>query len=355
MTAMPPTPRLPRADLDHVLQHTRPLWDELRGQSVFITGGTAFVGIWLLESLLWADAQLGLGVDVTVLTRDVQAFRQRVPHLAASRSVQLLQGDAASFEFPSGCYPYVVHAAMEPAYAPTAERPLSAFTSNVNGTQHVLEFARTHGVRRLLLTSSGAVYGRQPHDLTHIPEDYPGAPATEDPASVYGQAKRVSEFMCSMYGRVHGFDAITARLFAFVGPWLPLDSNFAVGNFVRDAMAGTPVRIGGDGTPWRSYLYAADMACWLWTLLLRGRPGTAYNVGSPQALTIAELAHAVVHATAPGTPVEIAARPVPGAPAARYVPATARAQQELGLGVHITLDEGIRRTVQWHRSAAQAA
>jgi len=82
------------------------------------------------------------------------------------------------------------------------------------------------------------VYGKQPSALTHIPEDYNGAPGTHDLGSAYGQAKRVSEFMCSMYGRVYGFDAMIARLFAFVGPLLPLDANYAVGNFIRDVLKG---------------------------------------------------------------------------------------------------------------------
>ena len=95
----------------------------------------------------------------------------------------------------------------------------------------MLEFARTHGVRRFLFTSSGAVYGKQPPELTHIPEDYAGAPATTDTASAYGQAKRVSEFMCAMYGRVYGFDATIARLFAFVGPLATAGRQLCRGQF----------------------------------------------------------------------------------------------------------------------------
>ena len=343
-------PRLPPQDLDHILRHTEALWEDMRGQSVFITGGTGFVGTWLLESLLWAHDKLDLGVTVVVLTRNPERFRKNAPHLAQHAAVRLLGGDAAGFDFPEGQYRFVVHAAVEPAFEADSQHPLGAFDSNVAGTRRVLEFARTQGVRRFLFTSSGAVYGKQPSQITHIPEDYAGAPSTTDAGSDYGQAKRVSEYMCVMYGRAYGFDAIIARLFAFVGPLLPLDSNFAVGNFIRDALKGGPVHIGGDGTPYRSYLYAADLAIWLWTILFRGKSAYPYNVGSQNDMTIADLARTVVRVTTPGAGIEIARQPTPGAPPLRYVPRTERAQHELGLNSIVPLEDGIRRTAEWHRT-----
>jgi dTDP-glucose 4,6-dehydratase len=344
--------RLPQRDLDHILGHTEGLWDDLRGEAVFVTGGTGFVGTWLLESLLAANDRLGLRARAVVLTRDPKRFVEGSPHVAQHPSVDLLRGNQTDFAFPEGRFPFVIHAATETAVDVRSERPLGAFGSNVDGTRRVLEFARLHGVRRFLLTSSGSVYGRQPPELTHVPEDYAGAPATIDAGSAYGHAKRVSEFMAAMYGRIYGFEATIGRLFAFVGPLLPLDANFAVGNFIGDALHGGPVRIAGDGTPYRSYLYAADLAIWLWTVLLRGKGARPYNVGSPEALTIAELARTVIRVVAPDARVEIAVKPVPGAAPARYVPNTARAEQELGLRSLISIEEGIRRTSSWHRESA---
>jgi dTDP-glucose 4,6-dehydratase len=140
-----------------------------------------------------------------------------------------------------------------------------------------------------------------------------------------------------------------ARLFAFAGPHLPLDLNFAIGNFVRDALKGGPIQIAGDGTPKRSYLYAADLAVWLWTILLRGQPARPYNVGSDEEVNIAELAELVLRNAAPGTSIEIAQSPKPGVPPARYVPCVNRAREELGLRVRIPLDEAIRRMFDWYR------
>ncbi len=345
-----PMKRLPSRDLDHILSHTAGQWEELRGQRVFLTGGTGFVGSWLLESLLWADDKLRLGVKVVVLTRNPDAFQRKMPHLCQHRAVRLLAGNLLELEFPEDRHPFVIHAATEPALDVSPGHPLGAFAADIEATRRMLEFARTHGTRRFLFTSSGAIYGRQPTSMTHVPEDYPGAPATTDTGSAYGQAKRVSEFMCAKYGRAYGFETTIARLFAFVGPRLPLDGHYAVGNFIRDALAGGPVRVAGDGTPYRSYLYAADLAIWLWAILLRGKPAYPYNVGSPQPLTIAELAQTVVRVTDPAACIETARQPVPGAEPLRYVPRTGRAQHELGLHPAISAEEGIRRTVEWLRA-----
>lgn len=341
------------ADLDHILAHTGDVWPGLRGASIFITGGTGFVGMWLLESLACADDRLGLGVRATVLTRNPVGFARKASHLAAHRAIRLVEGDVCSFPFPENEFPFVIHAATERYFAAVPEYPLSTFDRDVAATRRVLEFARTHGTRRLLFTSSGAVYGQQPAGLTHIPEDYAGAPSTVDPQSGYGQGKRVSEWMCTMYAAQYGFAALIARLFAFIGPHLPLDANFAAGNFIRDAMKGSPIRITGDGTPYRSYLYAADLAIWLWTILVKGESARPYNVGSADEVTIAQLAETIVTNTRPGTPIKIAREAVPGAPAARYVPDIQRAGRELGLKPLVGLAESVQRTYAWHEASLQ--
>lgn len=341
-------PRLPDRDLDHVVECTNgELWKALAGSRLFITGGTGFVGKWLLESLLYANDRLKLDVRATVLTRDPARFQGECPHLCEDPAITLLGGDVRNFEFPGGKFGFVIHAATQRQFKPDGERPAGAFDGDVEGTRRVLEFAGTHGTRRFLFTSSGAVYGTQPPELTHIPEDYAGAPLTTDPKSAYGQGKRVSEFLCSMYAQQYGFSALIARLFAFVGPHLPLNQNFAIGNFIADVLAQRPIHIKGDGTPYRSYLYAADLAVWLWTVLVQGVSGRPYNVGSESAMTISDLAETVARVTASGNAIERAEMPVAGTKAARYVPSVQRAVQELRLRSIIPLEEGIRRLYSW--------
>src|SRR3984957_4963806 len=335
---------LPTQDLDDVLELCSEDWQALAGARLFISGGTRFVGKWLPENPLWANDHRNLGIFATVLTRDPDRFRAESPHLAGHRAVELLRGHVHNFDFPGGEFPFVINAATERPFEPDAGRPASTFDLDLEGTRRVLEFAQAHGARRLLFTSSGAVYGKQPPDLTHVSEDYGGAPLTTDSGSAYGQAKRASEFLCTMYSRQYDFAALIARLFAFVGPHLPLDQNLAAGHFIRDAITGGPIRVRGDGTTCRSYLYAADLAVWLWTILIRGESTRPYNVGSSNSVTVAELARCVSKMTRVEIPVEIAGIPVPGALTARYVPSVERAEKELGLQAMIPLGEAVRRT-----------
>lgn len=333
------------SDRDHVLACTAALWEPLRGQRVFITGGTGFVGTWLTQSLLWADKKFDLGVEVVVLTRHPSGFRAKAPFITEHKAVELLQGNVQTFSFPDGQFGFLIHAATETPAKPTAASPAGTFDADLAGTRRALEFARSAGVRKMLFTSSGAVYGRQPETLAGIPEDYAGAPATTDRDSAYAQAKRTSEFLCAAHSRQFGFAVAIARLFAFVGPYLSLE-HYAVGNFIRDAMHGRAIEIQSDGTTVRSYLYAADMAIWLWTILLQGESLRPYNVGSPEAVTVRELAGAVAEVSGNKTGVTVLGRP--GVPATRYVPDTSRAETELGLKVRIPLRDAIKRTMDWH-------
>ncbi len=134
-----------------------------------------------------------------------------------------------------------------------------------------------------------------------------------------------------------------ARCFAFVGADLPLNVHFAIGNFIRDALTADAITVSGDGTPLRTYLDQSDLAHWLFTLLEHGRRGQAYNVGSNELISIADLAHLVRNILAPNKPVHILGKPDAGAARNRYVPDISKAQKELGLNATVPLSEAIRR------------
>lgn len=341
-------------DLDLIAGHTRDLWHEMRGQRIFITGGTGFFGCWLVESFCHMNRHLGLGAEAVVLSRNPDAFADKCPHLVSDPAVSMHAGDVRTFAYPDGEFGFVIHAATEASAKQAAEEPLEMLSTIVGGTERTLRFAAERGAKKFLLTSSGAIYGKQPPELTHVPESYAGAPDPLDPNSVYGEGKRTSELLCSLVSRSTSLECKIARCWAFCGPHLPLDQHFAIGNFIGDVLAGRPIRISGDGTPRRSYLYAADLAVWLWTLLFKGPSLVPFNVGSEHDVSILELARTVAATLDPNTEILVAREPVPGARAARYVPSASRAREQLGLGETIGLDEAIRRTARWQTSSRES-
>jgi dTDP-glucose 4,6-dehydratase len=341
-------PELLREDLENCLRQTLPLWEEMRGQRIFLTGASGFFGCWLMESFLHANRTLQLGARMTILTRDAAAVRRKVPHLADE--VEIAEGDVRSFPFPAGEFGYVIHAATDASAALNHEQPALMFDTIVEGTRRCLEFARAAHTRKFLFLSSGAVYGTQPPTLSHIGEEATSGPDPLNPANSYAEGKRAAELLCALYGGDGQLQVKIARCFAFAGPHMKLDQHFAIGNFIRDCMAGGPITVAGDGRAVRSYQYAGDLVVWLWTILLRGEPLRAYNVGSEEAVSIAELAERVARALRPsdGPAIEVKVLGKPStAPAHRYVPSTARARQELGLACTVTLEEMVRRTRDW--------
>ena len=322
-------------------------WPRLRGKRLFITGGTGFIGRWMLEALRAADLRFCIGVNVTVLTRDPAAVASKAPHLATHPGFRFVPGDILSLGSTGERYTHVIHAATEASADVNFNQPTRMFDTVVTGTRRALDVAVASGAERFLFLSSGAVYGAQPWELTHVGEDWLGGPDPRDPRNNYAEAKRAAELLCAIYRKSRGLDAITARIFALLGPLLSLDIHFAAGNFIRDALAGRTVRVEGAGTAVRSYLYAADLTTWLWAALLRAPAGATYNVGSEEAVSIGDLA-ARTAALLGHAGHEILGRPDPGWNPGRYVPSTALIRRELGVEATVGLDEAIRRTAAWN-------
>lgn len=332
--------------LDNIVDRTDPLWGELRGGRILITGATGFFGCWLLESFAWANQRLKLNAQAIALSRNPAAFAQKAPHLAANPAITLHAADVRHGDFPRGELSHLIHAATEASARLNGEEPLTMFDTIVEGTRRTMQFASAANVARFLFVSSGAVYGTQPPELSHVSESFSGGPDPLDRGSAYAEGKRAAEMLCTLAASSRMTTTI-ARCFAFVGPYMQTGAHFAIGNFISDALRGTPLHVTGDGTAVRSYLYASDLTVWLWTTLFKGRSGRAYNVGSEDALNIAALANEVNAAVPNSVGVHRVAPPATGVSIHRYVPSTARAREELGLSAEIPLREAIRRTYTW--------
>lgn len=339
-------------DLKHVVRIAGDDLLRLRGAHVFITGGTSFFGKWLMESLLWADETLGLELRITALSRCPQRFLANMPHLVERKALRLLEGDVAKLEDGAvGVFSHVIHAANLPNDG-RQDWPARHIGEAVDGLRRVFELAAACGCQSVLVTSSGGAYRAEPSS--------PGPSGDgllrerQDDASdnlrepiIYGQTKRICELLATALGTSLGIRATLARCFAFVGPHMPLAGPQALGNFLADALAGRDIVIKGDGRPVRSFLYGADLMAWLLAVLVRGRHGTPYNVGSDCGVSLADVARLVAHAAGGECKVRVLGAALEGNAPSVYVPDTGRSHSELGLSVSVDLEDALKRTFAW--------
>ena len=323
---------LPADDLDRVVVHSARHFERLSGATVLITGATGFFGRWMLETLMAANRQLTLGIRC-IAHGSPRSAEQPPPTFGgpvtwvfgATEALPALLPRAGVAVEGLGA---IVHLAVSGATDHGRPRPLGAFEDAVRGASTVLALARGNPGCRVLITSSGAAYGQQTATGQALSEACLPLADPLDPTDAYGAGKRAVEFLAAAAAAEHGTEAVIARPFAFIGPRLPLDRNFAAGNFLQQVLRDEPIVIAGDGTAVRSYLYASDLADWLWAVLAAGRPGQAYNVGSATPVSILDLARTI--AAVGGTPVVVEGRRGPEQ-RAWYVPNVDRATGELGV------------------------
>jgi nucleoside-diphosphate-sugar epimerase len=345
---MPSYNALLESDLRHIFSRTESLWRKCKDKTVLLTGGTGFFGKWFLETISFLNSERDLNLKAIVVSRAPEKFLDEYPHFRQP-AIQFIQGDIRSFSFPKEPIHYIIHAGTSASEKFGNERPLEMFDTIVDGTRYVLNLAKEKKVESFLFTSSGAVYGKQPAEMTHISESYSGAPDSTDARSAYGEGKRAAEMLCSLYYRQYQVPVKLARCFAFVGPYLPLDAHFAIGNFILNVLKNEDIVIQGDGTPSRSYLYAADLMVWLWTILLCGKNDEPYNVGSDKESTIYEIAKKVNVLSENGKDVTVLQKAALPSPALRYVPSVQKCKMDLQLEQTISLNDSIKKTYQYYR------
>jgi nucleoside-diphosphate-sugar epimerase len=269
-------------------------------------------------------------------------------HLASNSALHWIQGDAASFAFPKEPVDLMIHAAAEVQNS-NADLPNKVVNQQLKATERFIDLCRQNPKSKVLFTSSGAVYGQIPTDITHVPESYLGAPDVSNPNAAYGEAKRVSELLLHSAQLEFSLDFKISRTFAVVGAHLPLESHFAIGNFIGQGLQHSHICVSGDGTATRSYLHMAEHTLWLFKILFHGTAARAYNVGSDDSRSILEIAQAV-KTEFPDSKVEVAHQSQTNQPVSRYVPSIERIKKELNLQIEIPLSTAIQRTIQWWKT-----
>jgi dTDP-glucose 4,6-dehydratase len=311
----------------------------LRGKKILITGGTGFFGKNLVEIIDFGNKVYGWKTEVISLSRTgrVDESRPGIFQIKWDLEKPLLG-------FCPSCVDYIIHAAS-PLNNISIDGSQRVYQSMVGAMDNILNYASGAGVESFVFASSGAVYGPQTASQPPFGEDFQNSSIRNDPRYAYGNGKLSAELAGVEMGRRNGFRFVSARCFAFSGQYLPLDSHFAIGNFVRDLISKQPILVSGDPRTLRSYMDAEDLCFWLLKILFEGKSGEAYNVGSDQVVSIGELAE-LVSSFRPGCDV-IFKMPQGelGDIVSAYVPNIDKAKVELGLDLKISLRDSVGRMI----------
>ena len=336
-------------DYQHVIADQSHTLANLKNDVVLITGGTGFIGTWIAGLIAFLNDNYSFNTRIILLARNIEYFKVKCPHLANRNDVQLIAADVRYLhELPTDVN-WLIHAAGTPDNRTHSTYPLETMSVIANGTHSVLRAAeRCSNLKMLLNISSGLIYGHQPFENTHIDETFSGVLKCATVSSAYAQAKRYAETLCHSSRSQSRLPIVTARPFAFMGPYQSLETPWALNNFIKDALAGNTIKILGDGKTVRSYMYASDMAFWLLSILIRGISGESYNVGSPESITLDKLAQLVIEQS--NSPLEIKLRTSASneLQSSRFVPDVSLAQDKLQLKITIDLNTAIKKTILWN-------
>ncbi len=340
---------LVHADAEAVLTGRTDSLAVLRGQHIFLSGGTGILGTWLLELTKVLNEHHDFNLQITVFSRNARSFAVRWPHIGQQPWAQWQDGDIRYLTELPGDVRYIIHAAALTDRRLFASQPSAVAETNGLGTLRILRAANLlEDVQKFVLLSSGLVYGAQPWELPQIDEHFAGPLRSNEVNTAYAESKRFAEVLGQCAISETKLPVVTLRPFAFVGPYQSLQLPWAVTDFIRDSFNGGPIRIMGDGVTVRSLMYASDYAFWVLAALARGRARETYNVGSAEPVDLLSLARTITRFFSPVPEIRTRVGQA-GHDRNRLVPATAKIQEELGVSQTVSLEAALQRTIEWHR------
>jgi dTDP-glucose 4,6-dehydratase len=311
---------------------------DLDGARIVVTGGAGFLGSHLCDRLLAA------GASVVCLDNLLTGSERNLAHLAGDDRLTFVAQDVTEYLSVPGEVDAVLHFASPASPVDYLQLPIQTLKVGALGTHNALGLALAKDAR-FMLASTSEVYGDpQVHPQ---PETYWGHVNPIGPRGVYDEAKRYAEALTFAYHRTHGVPIRIARIFNTYGPRMRMDDGRAVPTFIRQALAGEPVTVHGDGSQTRSLCYVDDLVDGLLALLRSEQTGPV-NLGGAAEITMTDLAAAVIAACGSRSEVANVGRPVDDPQVRR--PDLTLAETTLGWRARIDLAEGLARTVAWYRS-----
>jgi dTDP-glucose 4,6-dehydratase len=309
---------------------------------VLVTGGAGFIGSHLCDFLL------SQGCEVVCMDSLVTGSTGNVAHIRDPKFL-FIKHDVTNYIVVDGPLDYVLHFASPASPIDYLELPIQTLKVGALGTHKALGLAKARGAR-FLLASTSEVYG---DPLVHPQrEDYWGNVNPVGPRGVYDEAKRFAEAMTMAYHRVHGVDTRIVRIFNTYGSRMRLTDGRAIPTFIRQALAGEPLTVYGEGSQTRSFTYIDDLVAGIWKLM-QASVNDPVNLGNPREMTLLELAKQILRLS--GSRSEIVFGPLPTDDPKVRQPDISRARRLLGWEPRVDVEEGLRRTIEWYRMTARRA
>ncbi len=356
-------------DLSDICQRLESEFSEMQGKTLFISGGAGFLGHYLVQAVLYWN-QNHREAPIRVITSDnyIRGVPEWLATHAADPFLTLLKHDITE-PLPDDIGPldYVIHAASIASPMYYRLHPLKTMDANVNGLRLLLDRCRAQQdgglpLSGFLFFSTSEIYGDPPADQVPTPETYRGNVSCTGPRACYDESKRFGETLCVNFARQFSLPVTSARPFNNYGPGLKISDRRVIPDFARDLFAGKDLVILSDGTPTRTFCYVADAIVGYYKILVRGKPGEAYNIGTEtpeiSVIALAEMLVDVAHElfgyagrvvrSASDDPDYLTDNPQ------RRCPLIAKARTDLGFEPVVPLKEGLRRTLVWYRENQQA-
>lgn len=312
---------------------------EGRPARVVVTGGTGFLGSHLCEALVHG------GHRVVCLDNLLTGSLDNIGHLVGNPSFRFVRCDVTDFVHVPGPVDVILHFASPASPIDYLRLPIETLKVGSIGTWHALGLAKEKGAR-FVLASASEVYGDpQVHPQ---PESYWGHVNPVGPRGVYHEGKRFGEALATAYRTSEGVDTGIVRIFNTYSPLMRPNDGRVIPTFIRQALAGEPLTVAGDGLHTRSVCYVDDIVAGVLAFAASGAPGPV-NLGDRVEMTVRRIAVDVLAATGSTSYVTTIALPV-DEPTVQH-PDTRQAQELLGWQPLVPWETGLQRTVDWFRSS----
>jgi len=358
-------------DLEYMAECLRDELCQMTGMRLLLTGGAGFLGHYFVQSILhWNKVAGSSAAPIRLavfdnLSRGMPAWLTR--H-TGNPALTLVRHDIRNpLPVDMGHFDYIIHGAS--IASPTYYRrdPIGTMDANVNGLRTLLEYARKEQeagrlIRGFLFFSSSEIYGDPSPDNIPTPETYRGLVSCTGPRACYDEAKRYGETLCVNFAQQYKLPIKSARPFNNYGPGLKISDGRVIPDFAKDILAGRDIVMLSDGTPKRTFCYAADAVSGYYKVLVKGHSGEAYNIGveTPE-IQIAELAERLVGFARDivGYRGKVVKKPSQDGDylvdnPSRRCPIILKAREHLGYNPAVTLDEGLRRSMIWYSGNREA-